>query len=612
MANTTGVSKAEVGQQGVHARKRAQERARNGRITAEDWAPEVWRFTELGWSQQNIADALKLSTERIRQIKKETSGDAQTRVIVKPSALPVDRLADDVKPLVEFTAEAFRAFYERYSGYVLPAHAQGWVQDFIDNQNLMLHVPPGHVKSSIFSTWLPVWLIARNRNEQIIVLSKTASVVQTHVRLAGHILATNQRLIKDFGAFKPEVAGDTIWRPASAQFIVTGRDPQLNNEMYTLQALGSGQQILGNRATVAIIDDITDDEIAQSEELTQGQFDYLQKQVFTRLMPEVEGGPSGRICFIAQRVDFNDVYSVVAAMGENPDEDEGVPLFKVIQSPAVLRWEDEDHRDPEPQVLWPEKFSYKTLMRMRARIGSANFETMYQQNPSPAGDRVFKPQWFAGCHDYNRPGYAGVRDDADKMFPVSRVFSIDPSPDSWNGLVVADVLYDREKFVAVILEMKSFLAPGPELEREIERVIGQYQPDYFVFEESATSKYQVQTPFMEVVRRQVQYIRHTTSKNKHDPLRGVQGLASDFEFKRISLPYADESGRDMTQILERECATWPGRGRADVLMALWFIRWNWQQFVPRRNLSGTFEGTTGRTWSFVSQEQRAKAAYTGR
>jgi hypothetical protein len=617
MANLNGPTASEIGQAGAHARNRAKKRAGSGRISAQDWAPEVWAFVENGWTNAKIAQALQITPRRVSQIKSETSADGMTRVEVKPDPVAYAGMADEFKAMLPLTAEAFKLFYEYvFAPYTLPEHAESWVKDFVENRNLMLNVPPDHLKSSIFSEAVPVWLLARNRNEQIILISQTKDGAQHSARAVAHTLENNERLIAAFGRFKPENAGDTTWKPASGELVVLGRSASVESGQLSFQSRGMGQQILGMRATVVIVDDITNDEIAQSEPATIKQLRYLQKQVFTRINVYDEDGEmaSGRAVIIGQRVDYADIYGIIQKWVHEQGNRKGETLWHQIIYPAVLRWPDEDPANPEPLVLWPEKRPFNELMVQYERVGGhSTFECMYQQQPLPPGERVFDPSSWEACRDYDRPGYAGVREaHTDTLFPISRVLSVDPSPDSWNGLVVADVLYDYERFVCSIIEMKSFLAHGAELEKEILRAVQQYQPDYFIFEESATSKYLVYSPFMESLRRAVTYIRHTTSRNKNDPIRGVEGLAGDFEFRRIRFPYGDAAGREMSQLLEREAGEWPVGKRADVLMALWFIRWNWQSLVPMRALSGTFDGATGRTWSFVNQEQRIRQEMLGR
>ena len=108
---------------------------------------------------------------------------------------PPPRLASliddpDVKPIVELCAPwlegertpeanagaaiAFEQFFLRYSGFAyLPQHAREWVSAVFNNERLLLNVPPRHAKSEILTVWLSVFIVAMDRNVQILVLSQT-------------------------------------------------------------------------------------------------------------------------------------------------------------------------------------------------------------------------------------------------------------------------------------------------------------------------------------------------------------------------------------------------------------------------------------------------------
>jgi hypothetical protein len=59
----------------------------------------------------------------------------------------------------------------------------------------------------------------------------------------------------------------------------------------------------------------------------------------------------------------------------------------------------------------------------------------------------------------------------------------------------------------------------------------------------------------------------------------------EFEFGRIRLPYGDAESRAMSQMLIQEAKSYPQGETDDLLMALWFIRFNAGFLVSREQLA---------------------------
>jgi hypothetical protein len=108
-----------------------------------------------------------------------------------------------------------------------------------------------------------------------------------------------------------------------------------------------------------------------------------------------------------------------------------------------------------------------------------------------------------------------------------------------------------------------------------------YQPDYFIFEQVAAQRWFLQDQEMEPIKRALTVLPHTTGRNKGDPVLGVESLALDFEFGRVRFPYADPESKAMTEQLFEEARTYPQGVTDDLLMALWFIKWNYMRLVPK-------------------------------
>ena len=109
-------------------------------------------------------------------------------------------------------------------------------------------------------------------------------------------------------------------------------------------------RILGRRADFILVDDPTKQEDAASETTRKVQLDRLHQQVFSRLEP------GGQIMVIGQRVHLLDLYGSLEKEEWVIGPDAGDRLWHIEKYPAVLRWPNEDPENPEPIVLWPERW----------------------------------------------------------------------------------------------------------------------------------------------------------------------------------------------------------------------------------------------------------------
>lgn len=564
------------------ARRRAQERAGSGRITASAWWPEVEWLRNLGYTHDDIAWALSLTSRRIRQIVEtaETGGV----VVVRPEARPRDQLEPEYQRMLDFSSDGFKRFFDEFSGHTLPAHAEDWVGQFCEYRNLMLNVPPGHIKTTVFSVWLPMWLLARDRDEQILLISMTWPFARDNANEIAYNLEFNDHLIEVFGRFAPEKQNEKQpWRPSQGQLLVAGRSRVATSGQMSVESRGRGQQILGKRATVVVVDDMTDASVSKSETQRLDEIQWLREKVFTRIMPLEEDSGSGRAVIVGQRVHYKDVYGTLEkdVYVRDPVK-KGQKLWTVIKRPAVIRWPDEDRDHPEPIVLWPELFSYDELMVQYERLGSTIFETMYQQNPLPEDARLVDQAWWDGCRDYDRPGYRGAKDDP-AFLPVARVLSIDPGVKRFHGLSVWDVPYIpmSEAYYGQLVEAKHWQGPQKSIVEELERCVRDYRLDYIIMEKVSFTEWLEGDPVYQELKKKVRIIPHTTGKNKGDPERGIESMSREIEMGRIRLPYGDDKGKRMSQLFEDEANVWPFGDHDDVLMTGWFVKWNWRRLIPQ-------------------------------
>jgi len=287
---------AQVKQTGRRARERALARAKaqgTTRISDMDWYPEIETLTDDGWTNKQIAEAISLSDRRIQQIRAagRMNWSGQFAPAKSKKAIPPEFL-----PMMEFTADAFKLFFEYFTGLVLSDFAYEMVEEFIKHRNTMVNVPPRHAKSTIMAVWVPIWLLTIDRNEQIIIVSKAQPLAITHARSICFELEFNRSLIEVFGRYAPERTGDTPWRPSRGELLVLGRTKETKSGQLSILSRGAVQQILGSEATVVILDDATDKKTSESETERLRHMNWVREEVLSRVQPLGFSTASSRCC----------------------------------------------------------------------------------------------------------------------------------------------------------------------------------------------------------------------------------------------------------------------------------------------------------------------------
>lgn len=555
--------------EGRAARERAMRRAGSARISNPAWYPEIQAFMDRGWGHEWISEATLLSDRQIRRILQF----GRSRV-VRSLEMPVEaKLLPVFEAMRQLTPEAFEAFFICFSGLdYLPAHAKEWVRLFIEHRDLMLNVPPGHAKTTIMAIWLVVWLLIMDRNNQIMVVSKTGDAAKDICRSIADILSYPE-ITAAFGRYVPSAVDDEPWKPEQGRLMVLGRTKKGKPGDLSVLARGMDQQILSFRPTVVICDDITDEEIALSPAEHVKEMRKFRGDILTRVEDATATSVSGRALVIGQRVSEGDIYGELQEVTWTHGPMAGEPLWHVIEMQALPGgWE-------SGEALWPQKWTIEELSRKHAELGDDLFETRYQQRPVAGSAARFRDEWINACKK-DRPGNLHV---AGKQW--IRAASLDPSPTEFNAGIVADVSYDGAEWRCEIVAVDEWRGGVRDTQSKIEGWIANHRITHLVIEDSAVSKLLLDSDWFHELEGRLTLVKHKTQYNKNDAVHGVEAMAVDFEYKRIGLPWGDAEGQRMSGILIKQLRAW-GRSRVfDAVMALWFLKFNRKKF--RRKSMGT-------------------------
>lgn len=326
-----------------------------------------------------------------------------------------------------------------------------WSGEETANRRIVVNLPPDHAKSATWSQKYVAWLIYKNPNIRIIIISETEAVARNFVFTVQRYLTdpywTPLRQLDPVGGWKDE---NLPWR--ANYFYVRGRttaDPDP-----TLQALGMGQQIYGRRCDVMIADDIeTMGNVAQYKKHST----YLAREANTRLRPPSEdmSDPGGLLLVLGTRVGPMDIYR---HLRDEAKDMMGDPGYTYFSQPAIL--ENEFMPKDEWVCLWPERMHAGAIAQRRAGYADTRqFQLIYQQSdindeapfPAAAVDAAVNGQRMPGLMHPLNPG---VRDTG--MSGLHVVGGVDPATSGGTAMVilaadgrtmkryVLDVFYERD------------------------------------------------------------------------------------------------------------------------------------------------------------------------
>lgn len=290
----------------------------------------------------------------------------------------------------------FLAWRERHCAYIDPRTGivhravNNWYQQdawahLSQHRRLIMVLPPGHIKTTLFGVEHSTWQIMRSRNSRILNIqkneqeaAKVISAVQQRLsdhayyeHLAGRLVAQGEEPVENpiitYGGkegFKPKSyrTGEAWGQHA---FRVTGVTS--GEKDFTMQAKGAGSQIQGIRADKIILDDIQDPN-AISPLGTEKLAEWFQRVIL------------GRLFDWQQLVILGNLFHPSDFMSWLIDN---YPEWPVIRYPAITS-------DERQEVLCPEVWTYDGLMRKKQEVGESVWHYTWMQAEGSFEDAVFK------------------------------------------------------------------------------------------------------------------------------------------------------------------------------------------------------------------------------
>jgi hypothetical protein len=463
---------------------------------------------------------------------------------------------------------------------------KGFHRQLIDSSSnrrrALILYPAGHGKTTLTSTILPILWICRWPDIRILIVAKNDLEGEGISRVIQAELTDNDRLIEDFGPFKP--GDDKPWsleRMEVAKRRVKSKSP-------TLMIVGQRSKVvLGTRTDWTICDDVVTEENSASPVQRKKMRDWFDIAVKTG--PELI---DSRLTVVGTRFDPHDLYADIQELSELDAVTWHVDKFDAIA--------DEERR----RSLWPEQWPWGRLMEEKA-AGVLSFNKRYRNIAVDASRMVVKEQFVTGGfwegHEYpgclDRGHRIGAFDDSWR-----RVVGFDPAAGASrhakfcaHQTIGLGSCKDHERCIWVIDLQHGQLT----LPQQVELLLSQHEK--YAVAKSIVEANSYQAGLLEALEekmrdRGVAYDfepHYTTRVNKPDPELGVGAMSSWFERGMVHIPWGDaHSQRVMRQFVD-ELVQYPDGRTNDTVMAFWFAWRHLQETSPRYESFNRFDMQPG-------------------
>lgn len=283
-----------------------------------------------------------------------------------------------------YEAELGRRRLIEMTRLTMPKFQSGWFQeayyqelnDFANGKikNLMIFIPPQHGKSEGSTRRLPAFLIGKNPNSRIAIVSYNATKARKFNREIQRILAE-----PSYKSIFPAIGlsnGSDGYSKTFDEFEIVGKDKDDRPYEGSVKTVGVDGSLTGDPVDILIMDDLYKNWTeAQSDKTRATVQDWYDSVADTRLHNDSQ-----------QLIVFTRWHEYDLAgylLDKEPDK------WTVFLYPA-LKIGEPTANDPRQhgEALYPEKHSREKLEAARAR-NEHNFDSLYQQNPKPIAGLLF-------------------------------------------------------------------------------------------------------------------------------------------------------------------------------------------------------------------------------
>ncbi|MDD5657471.1 MAG: phage terminase large subunit [Elusimicrobia bacterium] len=402
-----------------------------------------------------------------------------------------------------------------------------WFDALLRHRFLLLLAPPRHFKSTVCTVVYPLWRLKEDHNTRALLVNEVLDNSKAFLReIKGH-LQQSPKFRSRFGEWDLHADAWTEERiliPRSA----IRKEPSIA----VASVLGT---VVSVHPSLIVVDDPCSNRNTQTPHQRQKVIQWFQRD----LLPRLDHG--GQIIVVMTRWHTDDLAGWIMA---NP----GYEDWKVINLAA--EWQDEKGTQ---HILFPERFTKEDLAREKARLGTANYNCLWLNDPSGQEGSDFKAAWLDSGRYDQLPAGATVYSGVDLAIGRSEGNS---------RFAIVTIALDRDGTAYVVNAYRDRI-PFTEQLKAVKRIHKHYHPQLIAIESNG-----FQAAFIEALRTdpETKLLPIKPVNTQGDKHARIRGLAPLFENGSMRLPKPDGTG--WAAHLEEELLHFP-HGTEDMLDALW-------------------------------------------
>ena len=259
--------------------------------------------------------------------------------------------------------EATRNDIEELKRYIKHEHHQ-YLRPIRRIEGILDIEPREHGKTTRMSQAFPLWLVLTKEKAFPVIVAASADAAGDILDSIKLELENNEKIIEDFGYQEGR-----IW---------TRRKITLKNGN-AIAALGAGQAVRGlkdkyQRPTHIICDDLLKDKEVESAISREKLYKWFKRVVMNL-------GKGALIVIVNTIMHPDDLPSKLL----NEIKDGRLHNWIGLRFSAIT---------PEGKPLWPQRWTLEDIQRKKEQLGSYIFATEWENDPIPAEEQRFKPEWF--------------------------------------------------------------------------------------------------------------------------------------------------------------------------------------------------------------------------
>jgi len=250
--------------------------------------------------------------------------------------------------------------------------------DFVDNQNKgkkLLLLPRGHLKSTIVTCGYSLKRIAENPQVRILIANATYEMACSFLSQIRQHLVSNTTFRDLYG----DLAKDA--RKWSENMITVASSTGYEAKEATVTAYGVGGNLVSQHYDVIIMDDVVNRDFVNTKEQIQKTIDFYRDA-----LDLLE--PNGTLIILGTRWHDSDLYGWIL------DETSPDRIYDGFDVMVKQAYTGDLQTGENLEILYPEKFTREHLVELLKDKGPVDFSAQYMNDPIPAGEAKFKPEWI--------------------------------------------------------------------------------------------------------------------------------------------------------------------------------------------------------------------------